>query len=146
MQLIIYRFHNEHFLVPLHTQSLSHLWILAVPQTSPPSSSVHQILPARILQQVATSSPRESSQPRDQTCVSCIGRLILYHWATWKSPLFSPVNVKRRRRGRKEESKWREKKDKKERKKREEKFFKRNEERKKKKTRKQRSLNKNTFL
>ena len=142
MQLIIYRFHNEHFLFPLHAQSLSHLWILAVPQTRPPSFSVHQILPARILEQVATSSSRESSQPRDQTCVSCIGKLILYHWATWKPPLLSSVNVKRRRRGRKES----EGRKKKERKKKREKVFKRNEERKKKKTRKQRSLNKYTFL
>ena len=27
-------------------------------------------------------SPRESSQPSDWTHVSCIGRLVLYHWAT----------------------------------------------------------------
>ena len=27
-------------------------------------------------------SPGESSQPRDWTCISCIGRLVLYHWAT----------------------------------------------------------------
>ena len=27
-------------------------------------------------------SPGGSSQPPDQTCVSCIGRSILYHWAT----------------------------------------------------------------
>ena len=26
--------------------------------------------------------PRGSSQPRDQTCISCTGRWILYHWAT----------------------------------------------------------------
>ena len=34
---------------------------------SPPGSSVHGILQARILQWVATPSSRESSQPRDQT-------------------------------------------------------------------------------
>ena len=40
---------------------------------------------ARMLERVAISSSRGSSQPRDQTCISwvcCIGRQILYHWAT----------------------------------------------------------------
>ena len=31
---------------------------------------------------VAISSSRESSRPRDQTLIFCIGRRILYHWAT----------------------------------------------------------------
>ena len=31
-------------------------------------------------------SSRGSSQPRDRTCVSCIGRQTLYHWATWEAP------------------------------------------------------------
>ena len=41
---------------------------------------------ARILEWVAISFSRGSSQPRDRTrvsCVSCTGRQILYHWATW---------------------------------------------------------------
>ena len=37
-----------------------------------PGSSVHEILEARILKWVAISFSRGSSQPRDQTCVSCI--------------------------------------------------------------------------
>ena len=37
---------------------------------SPPGSSVHGILQARILEWVAMPSSRGSSQPRDQTCVS----------------------------------------------------------------------------
>ena len=49
---------------------------------SPPGSSVHGIFQARILEWVAISFSRESSQPRDQTCVSWIGRQILYCWAT----------------------------------------------------------------
>ena len=49
---------------------------------SSPGSSVHGIIQTRILEGVAISFSRESSQPRDQTCVSCIGRQILYHWAT----------------------------------------------------------------
>ena len=46
---------------------------------SPLGSFVHGIFQARILGWVAIFSSRESSQPRDQTHVSCIGRLILYH-------------------------------------------------------------------
>ena len=47
-------------------------------------SSVRGIFQARILKWVAISSSRGSSQPRGQTCVSCvsyIGRWILYHCA-----------------------------------------------------------------
>ena len=43
---------------------------------SPPDSSVHGILQARILQWVAISSSRGSSQPKDGSCASCIGRWI----------------------------------------------------------------------
>ena len=39
---------------------------------SPPGSSVHGILQARILEWVAISFSRRSSQSRDRTCVSCI--------------------------------------------------------------------------
>ena len=57
---------------------------------SPPGSSVHGILQAWILEWIAISSSRESSQARDWThisCVSCIGRWFLYQWATWESLL-----------------------------------------------------------
>ena len=50
-----------------------------------PESSVHEIFQARILEWVATSFSRESSWPRDGTCVSCTGRWILYHSATWEA-------------------------------------------------------------
>ena len=43
---------------------------------SPPGSSVHGILQARILEWVAISFSRGSSQPRDWTHVSCTGRQI----------------------------------------------------------------------
>ena len=46
---------------------------------SPPGSSVHGILQARMLEWVAIFCPRGSSQPRDLTCVSyvsCTGRRI----------------------------------------------------------------------
>ena len=48
---------------------------------SPPGSSVHGIFQARILEQIAISSSGESFQAKDRilvSCVSCIGRQILY--------------------------------------------------------------------
>ena len=47
--------------------------------SSPPGSSLHGILQARLLEWVATSFSRGSSQPRDRTQVSCIRGQILYH-------------------------------------------------------------------
>ena len=55
---------------------------------SPSRSSVHGILQGRILEQVAISYSRGSSQPRDWThvfCVSWTGRQILYHCVTWRA-------------------------------------------------------------
>ena len=48
---------------------------------SPPGSSVHGISPARILEWVTISYSRGSSWSRDWThasCISCIGRQVLY--------------------------------------------------------------------
>ena len=56
---------------------------------SPPDSSVHGILPARIPEQVAFSSSSRSSQPRDRigvSYVSCTGGRILYRCDTWEAP------------------------------------------------------------
>ena len=66
---------------------------------SPPDSSVHGMLQPRILEWVATSFSRGSSQPRDWTCISCIGRQILYHsspgkpsrWVCWATETSSGV-------------------------------------------------------
>ena len=55
----------------------------------PPDSSVHGIFQARKLEWVAIPFSRGSSWSKDQTHVSCIGREILYHWATQEAP---PVN------------------------------------------------------
>ena len=58
-----------------------------------PWTAAHQtplsmgILQARILEWVAVLSSRGSSQPRDQTrvsCVSCIAGRFFTHWATWE--------------------------------------------------------------
>ena len=56
---------------------------------SPPGSSVHGILQAKILEWVAMPSSRGSFWHKDQTCisrVSCVGRWILYHWYHLGSP------------------------------------------------------------
>ena len=62
---------------------------------SPPGSSVHEVSQVRTLHWVVISFSRGSSQPRDQTHTSCIGRQILYHWVTrealpisWFQPKF----------------------------------------------------------
>ena len=47
-----------------------------------PGSSVHGVFQARVLQWGAISYPRGSSWPRDQNCVSCINRRILYQCTT----------------------------------------------------------------
>ena len=44
--------------------------------------SVHGISQARILEWAAFSFSRGSSRPKNQTCVSCNGRWIIYRWAT----------------------------------------------------------------
>ena len=50
-----------------------------------PGTTVHGVFQARILEWVAISSSRVSSQPRDQihiSYISYIGRQTLYHLAT----------------------------------------------------------------
>ena len=56
-----------------------------------PGSSVYAVLQTRILEWVAISSSRGYFWPRDQTLISCIGKWILYHYATWEAwePLLS---------------------------------------------------------
>ena len=52
------------------------------------NSSVHGISQARIQELITISFYRGSSWPRDRThvaCISCIGRLILYHWTASKA-------------------------------------------------------------
>ena len=56
---------------------------------SPPGSSVHGILQARILEWVAMPSSRGATWPRDQNCISYIfwiGRQVLYYQCHLGSP------------------------------------------------------------
>ena len=66
----------------------SYLTLCDPMDSSGTGSSVHVIFQVRILERVTISYSRGSSQPRDRTplsCVSCIGRWILCHCATWEA-------------------------------------------------------------
>ena len=55
---------------------------------SPPGSSTHGIFQARILEWIAISYSRGSFQPKDPTllsCISWIGRWVLYQLSHWKN-------------------------------------------------------------
>ena len=52
---------------------------------SPPGFSAHGILQARILEWIAVSFSRGSSQPRNRTQVSCIAGKFFTDWATWET-------------------------------------------------------------
>ena len=64
----------------------SYLTLCDTMNCSLPSSSVHGILQARMLEWIAISFFRESFRPRDQTCISCTDRQIPYHSATREAP------------------------------------------------------------
>ena len=81
-------------------KSLSHVWLFATPWTvahqAPPSVGFFQ---ARVLEWVAISFSRGSSQPRNQTWVSRIAGRLFTNWATrgslllQNSPQLSPVDI-----------------------------------------------------
>ena len=77
---------NQPFLMCHVLCSISCVWLCDPVDCSPSGSPVHGISQARILEGVAISSSRGSSQPRDRTHVSYTGRWIIYHCATWKIP------------------------------------------------------------
>ena len=60
---------------------------------SPPGSSVHRTSKARILEWVTISFSRVFSSFRDRTHLFCIGRWVLYHWATREPPPRRPPKV-----------------------------------------------------
>ena len=65
---------------------LSCIWLFCDPMDcSLPGSSVCGVSQARLLEWAAVSFFRGSSQAREWTHVPCIGRWILYPWATWEA-------------------------------------------------------------
>ena len=85
--------HNHEWIqpAPLRLESMKVLVAQSYPilydpmDYGPPSSSVHGILQARILEWVALPSSRGSSWPRNRTHVSC-----LLHWQAGSLPLVPP--------------------------------------------------------
>ena len=69
------------YAVCLCVESLSRVWLCDHVDCSPPGSSVHGMLQARILEWVTMPSSRESSQFRDHTQVSCIAGEFFAVWA-----------------------------------------------------------------
>ena len=68
----------------VRVQSLQSCLTLCDPMDhSPPGSSIHEILQARIPEWLAMPPSRGTAQPRDQTH---IGRQVLYHWHPMGSP------------------------------------------------------------
>ena len=71
----------------IENELLRHVWLFVTPWTAArqlPLSmgfSVHRILQARILEWVAISFPKGSSQPRDQAQVFCIAGRFFTGWA-----------------------------------------------------------------
>ena len=70
------RMHTHTYIFP---QSLSRVRLCDPMDCSPPGSSVHGILQARILEWVAISYSSGSSQLKDQTCISYFSCIDLYH-------------------------------------------------------------------
>ena len=66
-------------------KALSRVWLCNPIDCSLPGSSVHGIFQARILEWVAISFSRGSSQPRDQTQVSPTAGRLFTMWATRKA-------------------------------------------------------------
>ena len=77
------------------SESILVRWVSEVAQSCPtlwdpmhcslPGFSVYGIFQARVLEWVVISFSRGSSHPRDRihvSCISWVGRWILYHWAT----------------------------------------------------------------
>ena len=56
---------------------------------SPPGSSIHGISQERTLEWAVISFFRGSYQPKDRTCISCIGRQGLYHRTSREAKIFT---------------------------------------------------------
>ena len=72
-------------LVTQSTQSC--LTLCKLMDSSPPGSSVHEILKARTLEWVASPVSRESSRPRDQTLVCHTAGKFFTVWGTREAPV-----------------------------------------------------------
>ena len=81
----VWRIHSSH--VRACSVAKSCLTLCDPMVCSTPGSSDRGILQAKILEWVTISFSRRSSWPRDRTCISCISKWTLYHWATWEAEI-----------------------------------------------------------
>ena len=77
--ICLHHVNNFTCVVTFALSHFSHLTICDAANCGLPGFSVCGILQARILEWVAMPSSGGSSQLRDQTYISCIGRQVLYH-------------------------------------------------------------------
>ena len=67
--------------------ALSHVWLFATLWTVDRQAPLSMKFPRlEYRSEFSFLTSGVLSWPRDQTCVSCIGRWILYCWATWETP------------------------------------------------------------
>ena len=88
MLLQMTKFHSFFYGCSGHACMLWDVQLFATPWPITGQAPLSGIFQGRILEWVAISYSCGSSQPKDWThisCVSCIGRQILYHWATWEA-------------------------------------------------------------
>ena len=86
LQLILHPPHHTQIFLCVNVQS--YLTLCDLMDYSPPSSNVHGISQAKILEWFAISFSRGSSCIRDWTCISCLCRQILYCWAIGVTHIF----------------------------------------------------------
>ena len=82
---------------------LSHVWLFYPMDCSLPGSSV------QILEQVALTSSRGSSQSREATAVSCISSIagrFYTHWATWEALIQPQIGLQKGNEGRPFKEGW----------------------------------------
>ena len=86
---------QSELVIHIHVQAclLSHVQLFETPWTvcSLPVSSAHGIFQAEYWSGVAISFSEGTSQPRGWThisCISCIGRWILYHCPSWEAHIY----------------------------------------------------------
>ena len=95
---------SRHRASPSHQTQVSRKWVLCIyaqscptlcnpMDCSPPGSSVHGILQARILKWVACPPPGDLPDPGDWThisCIFCIGSQVLHLCTTWETQMRAP--------------------------------------------------------
>ena len=93
MKLCLIVFQHKEPINPFACE-LSSLWLCDCTDCSPPGSSVHGIFQAKYCSGLPFSSPGDlpdAEMVSAASCISCIGRQILYHWATWSESVSRSV-------------------------------------------------------